>query len=155
MPKLTQSYEEDLHQRLKDPAYAAEYLKAAIDDDEEDSDALFLLALRDVAKAHKMTQVAESTGLNRESLYKMLSGSGNPSLSSLKAVLKAIGLKLCIEPNAVTSAGATLDMHLRTFIPVDVAEHYWGHQTQPWIPGYRGTGQLAKRSENREFSYAA
>jgi probable addiction module antidote protein len=97
MPKRTRSYEEDLQQRLQDPAYAAEYLKAAIEDDEEDSDALFLLALRDVAKAHKMTRIAESTGLNRESLYKMLSGTGNPSLSSLKAVLKALNLKLTVE----------------------------------------------------------
>jgi len=97
MPKRTQDYEEDLHQRLQDPAYAAEYLKAALEDDEEDSDALFLLALRDVAKAHKMTHIAESTGLNRESLYKMLSGAGNPSLSSVKAVLKAVSLKLTVE----------------------------------------------------------
>ena len=49
MPKRTKSYETDLHERLTDPAYAMEYLRAALEDDEEGADAVFLLALRDVA----------------------------------------------------------------------------------------------------------
>jgi probable addiction module antidote protein len=74
-----------------------EYLRAALDDDDEHADAVFLLALRDVAKANHMTYVAEATGLNRESLYKMLSRRGNPGLNSVKAVLSAVGLKLSVQ----------------------------------------------------------
>ena len=97
MPKRTKSYEVDLHESLRDPAYAVEYLRAALEDDEEHADAVFLLALRDVAKANHMTYVAEATGLNRESLYKMLSRRGNPGIHSLKVVLAAVGLKLSVE----------------------------------------------------------
>lgn len=97
MPKRTRSYESDLLERLRDPGYAAEYLKAALQDDEEQSEAVFLLALRDVAKANRIAYVADATGLNRESLYKMLSETGNPSLSSLKSILNALGMKLSVE----------------------------------------------------------
>jgi probable addiction module antidote protein len=97
MPKRTKSYEVDLHERLRNPAYAMEYLRAALEDDDEHADAVFLLALRDVAQANQMTHVSDATGLNRESLYKMLSRRGNPGINSLKAVLSAVGLKLSVE----------------------------------------------------------
>ncbi|HMD70775.1 MAG TPA: addiction module antidote protein [Bryobacteraceae bacterium] len=106
MPKRTKSYETGLQERLKDPAYAMEYLRAALEDDDEGSDAVFLLALRDVAQANHMTRVAEATGLNRESLYKMLSRRGNPGLNSLKAVLSAVGLRLSVEVAATGDAAA-------------------------------------------------
>jgi probable addiction module antidote protein len=104
MPKRTKSYESGLQERLKDPAYAIEYLRAALEDDEEGSDAVFLLALRDVAQASHMTHVAEAAGLSRESLYKMLSRRGNPGLNSLKAVLNALGLRLSVEAAATPPA---------------------------------------------------
>lgn len=63
MPKRTKSYEGDLHERLQNPFYAMEYLRATLEDDEEGADAVFLLALRDVAQANHMTYVAEATGL--------------------------------------------------------------------------------------------
>lgn len=103
MPKRTKSYEGDLHERLRDPAYAMEYLRAALEDDEERADAVFLLALRDVATANHMTHVADATGLNRESLYKMLSRRGNPGIHSLKAVLAAVGLRLSVELSSPNS----------------------------------------------------
>ena len=46
-----------------------------------------------------MAQLAEKSKLNRESLYKMLSERGNPELTSLEALLRALGFRL-----AVTSA---------------------------------------------------
>jgi probable addiction module antidote protein len=97
MPKRTKSYEVDLHERLRDPEYAMEYLRAALEDEDEHADAVFLLALRDVAQANQMSYVAEATGLNRESLYKMLSHRGNPGINSLKAVLSSVGLKLSVQ----------------------------------------------------------
>ena|ERR1017187_6765101 len=105
MPKRSKSYESGLYERLRDPVYAREYLRAALEDHDEGADAVFLLALRDIAKANHMTYIAEATGLNRESLYKMLSSRGNPGINSLKAVLNAVGLELSVElarkkPNA-------------------------------------------------------
>ncbi|SQH31676.1 transcriptional regulator [Pseudomonas mucidolens] len=41
-----------------------------------------------------MTQVARSTGLGRESLYKALSSTGNPEFATIMKVMKALGLKL-------------------------------------------------------------
>src|SRR2546423_4074102 len=80
MNKKTTSYRNLLHKNLQDPEYAAEYLNAAIEDGDEK---VFLLALRDVAEARGIAQLAAEANLNRESTYRMLSKQGNPSLSSL------------------------------------------------------------------------
>ncbi len=89
------SYQKDLIESLKDPCEAAAYLNAAI---EEGDRAVFLLALRNVAEAHGgMAAIAQKANLNRESLYRMLSGKGNPEIKSLYSLLHAIGLKLAIE----------------------------------------------------------
>lgn len=95
MPKRTKKYEESLMESLKNPEEAAAYLNAHLD--EEDSEEMFLLALRDVAKAHGFSEVAEQADLGRESLYKALSKDGNPKLSTLKSLLKVVGLKLAVE----------------------------------------------------------
>ncbi len=95
MPKRTKKYEESLMESLQNPEEAAAYLNAHLD--EEDSEEMFLLALRDVAKAHGFSEVAEQADLGRESLYKALSKDGNPKLSTLKSLLKVMGLKLAIE----------------------------------------------------------
>ena len=44
-----------------------------------------------VARSKGMSQVAEATGLSRESLYRALSANGNPTLSTTLRVLKALG----------------------------------------------------------------
>ena len=94
----TTTYQEDLIESLKDPEEAAAYLNAAI---EEGDRAVFLLALRNVAKARGgMTSIAEKTGLNRESLYRMLSKKGNPEIESIYVLLHAVGLRLAVEPEA-------------------------------------------------------
>lgn len=90
----SRSFTEYLHRHLKDPAEAAAYLQAAL---EEGDRRVFLLALRDVAEARGIRKVAGRARLNRESLYRMLSRNGNPQLSSLNALLKAMGLRLAIE----------------------------------------------------------
>ena len=50
------------------------------------------------AKARGMTQIAEHAGLSRESLYKALSGDGNPQFETIFRVLTALGLRLRAEP---------------------------------------------------------
>jgi probable addiction module antidote protein len=79
----------------KNAKLAAAYLQAAL---EEDDQAQYLLALRRVAEARGgMTQVAKAAGVSRESLYRALSQSGNPRLTTLNAVLHASGLKLTVQ----------------------------------------------------------
>lgn len=94
MTQLTVSYAEGLQVALSDPAEAAAYLDAAL---AENDQALFLLALRDVAEARGMSQVAQDARLNRENLYRMLSESGNPQLASLMSLLDSVGLRLAVE----------------------------------------------------------
>jgi probable addiction module antidote protein len=94
MNMLTKSYRDSLLESLQDQAEAAAYLDAALED--EDS-RVFLLALRDVAEARGISHVAAEADLNRESLYRMLSEEGNPRLSSLDALLRALGLRLAVE----------------------------------------------------------
>jgi len=68
-----------------------EYLTDAfIDDDPK----VFLTALGYLAKKKGIADIARKTGLNRESLYKTLSGKGNPRFSTVIKVSKALGIKL-------------------------------------------------------------
>jgi probable addiction module antidote protein len=96
MPKRTRDYREGLLNDLKDATAAAHYLNAAL----EDSDEMFLVALRDVAEARQMAKVAERAQLSRESIYRMLTETGNPRYSSLLGILKALGLKLEVAADA-------------------------------------------------------
>ena len=91
----TESYRQSLLKSLGNPDTAAQYLNACLED--EDARA-FLLALRDVADARGgIRSLSRAAHLNRESLYRMLSKSGNPSLDSLAAVLNACGLRLAVQ----------------------------------------------------------
>lgn len=63
--------------------------------EEAGDDAAFIAhALGIIARARGMSQVARDTGLARESLYKALSGEGNPEFGTILKVVKALGLKL-------------------------------------------------------------
>ena len=57
-------------------------------------------ALGVVARARGMSQVARDTGLSRKSLYRALSADGNPELTTLLQVLRALGLRLSATPAA-------------------------------------------------------
>lgn len=89
--RKTKPFHDYLIESLKDPEEAAEYLNAVL---EEDDPKLFLAALRDVADAYGMSQIAKKTDLNRPSLYRMLSKEGNPEIYSIFSLLTAIGLRL-------------------------------------------------------------
>jgi probable addiction module antidote protein len=94
--KTSTSHDETIVRRLrKDPEFAAEYLKAALEDSEEPR--VLLIALRHLALARGIARVAKSAGIERESLYRALSIRGNPRLSTLVAVTRAIGLRLTVE----------------------------------------------------------
>lgn len=72
------------------------YLDACLQ--EADDDAAYIAkALGNIARARGMAQLAHDTGLGRESLYKALSGEGNPEFSTIMKVVKALGLKLHVQ----------------------------------------------------------
>jgi probable addiction module antidote protein len=78
------------------PQFAAEYLKAALEDTDEPR--VLLTALRRIAEARGgVAKIAKAAGIERESLYRALSPKGNPRFSTLVAVIKALGLTLTIE----------------------------------------------------------
>lgn len=94
--KASTSHDEAVVRRIrKDPEFAAEYLKATLEDSEESRG--LLIALRHLALARGIAKVAKAAGIERESLYRALSTRGNPRLSTLVAVTKAIGLRLTVE----------------------------------------------------------
>jgi probable addiction module antidote protein len=95
--KASISHDEAVVRQLrKDPELAAEYLRAALED--EDEPRVLLIALRHIAEARGgIAKVAKAAGIERESLYRALSANGNPRLSTLSAVAKAMGLKLTVE----------------------------------------------------------
>lgn len=88
MPKRVTDYRKTLLESLSDPEEAAL----------EDSNEMFLVALRDVAESRQMSKVAEDAGVAREALYRMLSDTGNPTLSTLTSILDALGVRLRISP---------------------------------------------------------
>lgn len=90
----------ELAELAEDRELAIEYLKAAMQSlDDPQERAAGLLALRTVAEAYGgLAMVAETAGISRESLYRALSPKGNPTLKTLVAVLKTLGLRLSVEP---------------------------------------------------------
>lgn len=91
--KAGRDYQADLIEDLKEPGEAAAYLDAALDEGNKEA---FLLALRNVLDAHGMSEVARKTGLNRVSLYKMLSKRGNPGFENILTLLKVLRVRIHI-----------------------------------------------------------
>lgn len=85
----TQPY--DVAEYLESGEDMAAYLDAAMEDGDP---RIIANALGSIARAKGMTQVAKDAGLSRESLYKALSGEGNPEFSTIMKVLKALGLTI-------------------------------------------------------------
>lgn len=81
-----------------DPADALttdEAIEVFLNDAFETGDAAYIAkALGVVARAKGMTRIANETGLAREQLYRSLSETGNPTLSTFIAVLKAVGFDM-------------------------------------------------------------
>jgi len=81
----------DAARYLTDDAAIAEYMTAVLETDNPD---LLLLALRDVARARGMAQVAKDAGLGRESLYKALAPGAKPRFDTVVKVARALGVRL-------------------------------------------------------------
>ena len=80
---------------LNDEETIAEYLTAALEDPHPD---VFLAAVRDVARARGMAQLAKDAGLGRESLYKALTPGAKPRYDTVLKLLHALGVKITATP---------------------------------------------------------
>lgn len=85
----------DAAEFLDDDEAIAAYLEEAL----EIGDPSFVAdALGVVARARGMAQIARDAGVGRESLYKALSATGNPEFGTVLGVLRALGMRLKVEP---------------------------------------------------------
>jgi probable addiction module antidote protein len=75
----------------------ASFMQAAMEDGGDDP-AYIARCLGVVARAHSMNQLARETGLSRQNLYTALSGEGDPRLSTLLKIAKAMGLRISFNP---------------------------------------------------------
>ena len=87
------SFDDYMTESMKDPAEAAAYIEAVM---ELDDPAALLVALRHVAKAHGMAEVARRAKVGEKTLFKSLSENGNPTIATVHKVLHAVGLRLSV-----------------------------------------------------------
>jgi probable addiction module antidote protein len=99
-------HEWEIKELREDREFAVEYLIAAMEAlDNPEERAGGLLALRSVAEAYGgLGAVAAQAGISRESLYRALSPKGNPTLKTLVAVLKSVGLRLSVSQEQQVNA---------------------------------------------------
>ena len=94
----SRKYQDFLLEQLQDHDFAVAYLNEALSDSlkgDEESLRLFLVALRNVADAQGgIGALAKKANVGRESLYKTLSGTGNPKWHTLVSLVIALGLNL-------------------------------------------------------------
>jgi probable addiction module antidote protein len=83
----------DSAEYLKTEEDMAAYLEACFEEAGDDP-AFIAKALGVIARARGMTQLARDSGLSRESLYRALSGEGNPEFATIWKVVRALGLRL-------------------------------------------------------------
>ena len=83
----------DAAEALKSPEAIAAYVEAAFEDGDP---ALIAAVLGDVARAKGMSELAKQSGVSRETLYKAFSENGNPTLETLTAVIRSLGLRLSV-----------------------------------------------------------
>lgn len=94
----SKKHQDFLLEQLRDHDFAVAYLNEALSESlkgDEESQQLFLVALRNVADAQGgIRALAKKANVGRESLYKTLSGTGNPKWHTLASLVIALRLNL-------------------------------------------------------------
>jgi probable addiction module antidote protein len=75
--------------------FAVAYLNVLIDDADEEE---LTAALGRIARASGGPKLVEKVELNAPSFYRTLCRRGNPELKSVAALLKAMGIRLALQP---------------------------------------------------------
>ena len=94
---MTDTFSEfDPAEYLTNPEPIAEFMSDAL----ETGDTSYIAkAMGVVARAKGMSELARETGLSREQLYRSFSEHGNPTLKTLLAVMKALGVDMTVRPH--------------------------------------------------------
>lgn len=93
MAKTEKLKDFDITRHLDTEESMAEYLSQVLEDGDSDE---LIRALGHIAKAKGMAQVANASGLGRESLYKALSEGSQPRFETITKVIQALGFKMSI-----------------------------------------------------------
>lgn len=89
----------DAAEYLDTPERIAAYLEVALEEAGDDP-VVIAQALGTIGRARGLSDLARETGLTRQALAKAFGANGNPRLSTLVAMLKAVGLRLSVEARA-------------------------------------------------------
>jgi probable addiction module antidote protein len=108
MTMPTELLDFDLAAHLTDDATVAAYLSACL---AEGGLPLFQRAMGEVAKARGLSDVAADAGMTRAGLYRALSETGSPTLSTIDKVVQSLGLRLAIVPLKSRSKGRAAPLH--------------------------------------------
>lgn len=93
--KITDLPEFDMAEHLPDEQAVAEYLTVVL---EENDPAALAEALGTIARARGMTDIAKSSGITREALYKALRPNASPRFETISKVCAALGVRLVAQP---------------------------------------------------------
>ena len=93
----TQTKPLDIRDFLHSDEEIAEYINEAYHDE---NPRMFLIALGNVVRSKGASKVAQETGLGRESLYKVFSGSASPKWDTLKKLLDNLGIEINMQANS-------------------------------------------------------
>ena len=129
----TVPFDEVLRSELQDREIAIGYINALLSEEDEQG---VLLALRDIADAMTMGAVAKIAGVNRESLYKMLSGRRDPRFGTVLKVLKGIGIKL-----------RALDARLEIGNALEASQAVMAPEASPKVPSFVGDVSAGTRND--------
>ena len=88
----------DVADYLKTEEDIVEYLKVVSQERNPD---LLIKAIGDVARAKSINKISKDIGVNRESLYKSLSGEVGVNFKTIYNVLDVLGLELTIMPKRI------------------------------------------------------
>jgi probable addiction module antidote protein len=85
----------DTAEFLDNEAEIEEYLKVSM---ETGDPKLIIKAFGNASRAYGMLKLARETGLNRESLYRSLSGEREPKFTTIFKVADSLGYRLSLTP---------------------------------------------------------
>ncbi len=87
----------DAAEHLHDDQDIVHFIEAALEEAPDDA-AFIASVLGVVARARNIADLARTTGIARETLYKMLRGEGNPTMGNLSKLAKSLGFRLSLVP---------------------------------------------------------
>ncbi len=87
------TYKVDIAEYLKTPEDIRDFLEESLENGIEEE---FIHALSIASRAMGMAEIAKKAGVTRASLYKSLSGEGNPGFKTISKVTKALGCRIAV-----------------------------------------------------------